>query len=310
MNPLCEVTFNLHSSNEIKRVGFRGNASVYINQKYHLENFQTYSNINYAEITPIEKKDKVQDKTKGHQIESYLLSISLKPDYDETEVHSFIKAFAGFLSFFISNETPDPWYGTHFVEIEWHTLRIVSSDKIGVSDSLGISANQRIDLNSSDFENIFGNELVKFFYEGLKAKQLKSKYFHWFLIFEALENCPKYQSTFIDHLFSPEDEAQIKTLAESMNSSVKKGAVIALLKRTAESRKIKLFKLLQILGVSHYDDLEEEKPITQDIISNIIDGRNSLFHRGSSFPEGELWSLFRICRKILKLVIENPNILE
>ncbi|MBQ3443114.1 MAG: hypothetical protein IJG33_07710 [Selenomonadaceae bacterium] len=61
---------------------------------------------------------------------------------------------------------------------------------------------------------------------------------------------------------------------------------------TVESRKRKLYKIIQKVGVTEYSIYDEKHALEKEVIGKILDYRNSLFHRVKKFDELFMWHHF------------------
>lgn len=298
--------FTLPSSHDIHEVEFRGDNKLKLKLPFKRENFLG------CEGTSLEIVQ--TDEGKYNFI---VISHSLESKEEQVE---YLERAAEFISFLINRNEHNPHYGTNFVQIEWFELKATSVDDNGeavstgirISDSLSISSTRTVSL--SDGVNVDDNyhEMLRFYFDGLRAEHRKSKYFHWFLILEHLEHSNRYEAMFLGNkLFDESESAVIKDAADKMNDGVKKGALLNLLSRTKEFRNDKLFKILKELGIESISWLGKSTPVSVSHIKQITDGRNALFHCGSNFPEEVLWGvLFPLATLIVERVASDPACLN
>lgn len=232
----------------------------------------------------------------------------------------FLEKFSEHFSFLINLKESSPNYGNIFVKVEWNEFVVCQesktneafNDNVYASDSIGLKSTRPVNLDESDWQNTSYHDLHRFYFDGLRAGHKKSKYFHWFLVFEYLENSDKYKSLFNHNkLFCAEERQAISEMADTMSDDTKKGALKHLLSRTKEPRSVKLLQMLEYFEIHSYRSMSTERELTEDIVKSIINGRNSIFHTGSDFPESTLWfDLFPIATLVVEKVAKNPAILE
>jgi len=227
---------------------------------------------------------------------------------------------ADYVSFLINRNEHNPHYGNNFVQIEWFDFMAVPvrddtsafQDVLHISDALAISSTRTVALEDGKVTRGTYHDLLRFYFDGLRAEHKKSKYFHWFLILEYLENSKKYKALFDStKLFNEQETQQLKDVASQMSDGVKKGAVLNLLSRTREFRNYKLLAIINTLGINHISTFIETKEISEESIRGITEGRNALFHSGSDFPEIILWNiLFPLVTQIVEHVSCNQGCLD
>ncbi|RWX44297.1 hypothetical protein H206_01907 [Candidatus Electrothrix aarhusensis] len=235
----------------------------------------------------------------------------------ELAVH-IVTIIAKYLSFYLNKENINQRSGTYFIDLNLIELKLNRIKEngyctnIAASDSYGLIVTNFVTIDEQYLQSSHYNENIhSFYFDGLRANFEKSKYFHWFLILETLEHSALYKKMFSDKLFDETEKKAVCALAEQMSDGTKKGAILNILSRTKEVRKTKMLKLLQNIDIASYKLIKDEIKITEEMIANIIKGRNSLFHRGSDFPEEILWDvLFPIVKKIVEKVTMNPDLLN
>lgn len=275
--------------------------------------------------TPFKRKNPLNCKDTTVEIEALnndkyrFMIISNTLDSTEKQVQ-FIENISEYISFQINKNERNPKYGNIVVQISWYEFYTSSSEKKddfsfhrpGISYSVGASVKRNLNLAETDWESAFPNEVLHFYCDGLKAEGDKSKYFHWFLILEYMENSPKYKEMFDgSKLFDEEDQKEIKDVAERMSNNTKKSALLNLLSRTKEVRSAKLLKILKHLGISTYKSSGKEMELTESIVGDIIQKRNTLFHSGTEFDDSVLWAhLFPLVTLVVDRIMKNPNVLN
>ncbi len=232
----------------------------------------------------------------------------------------YLEKIAEYLSFLINREEYNPHYGTIFIRIEPFEFRAILvgtnrepfQENIRVSDGLGMSSTRTVNLDETILPSVKYNDLLHFYFDGLRAEHKKSKYFHWFLVLEYLEHSQKYKKLFNNKkLFDLTEAREIEVAANKMSDGTKKGAVLTLLSRTKDSRNSKLLQILNQLSIKNLKLFGKEVELTEETVKSIITGRNVLFHTGSAFPEFTLWnSLFPLVTGVVEYVSCNPGCLD
>jgi len=299
--------FRLPSSHEIHKIGFRGGNNVELTTPFRLEG------ILGQESTSIEI-----NKQENGKYSIVIVSDSL---LKKDEQISFLERVSEYLSFLINKNEKNPHYGTNFVELEWFEFKAIKiqndddnafHDHLHISDALAISSTRTITLDAEEVSKGTYHDILRFYYDGLRAEHTKSKYFHWFLILEYLENSKKYRAMFNSNkLFDENEKIMLKEVAEKMSDGVKKGAILNLLSRTREFRSYKLFRLIQTLDISEVSFAGKSTEVSEKMIKEIINGRNSLFHSGGAFPEATLWGyLFPLVTQVVDIVSVDNTCLD
>lgn len=294
MKHIFSCPFKIEKSHKIASVGFEGGNEVSLQCPIKVENplGQTNTTLNITFNT-------------NNEYEFLVESLSLHTE--ESQI-SFIQEVSEFISFHFGQHEHNAHYGTHFIKIDWFNFR---NHQQGISSALDISSSWELKRSFLNWDCTY-NDLLRFYFDGLKAEYDKSKYFHWFLILEKLENSEKYKRMFnCQGLFSDKEKQAIRSVADTMDSSVKKSALLNILGRTEKQRSLKLLEILSEIGISKYKYLMEEKDITEETIKNLTRGRNALFHTGSTIETGTLYfQLFPIATQVINALLENPNCLD
>lgn len=298
--------FSLNSSHEINDVGFKGGNEINLIVPSKIE-------------SPLGIKDVVIEfeQINKNKFNITILSHTLDTQHKQID---FLEKISEYLSFLINKREHNPAYGTIFAEVEWYdfkSLQIHENDgnlisTAHLSDFWGMFSTRPVNLEDFEWKISSYHDLLRFYFDGLKAEHKKSKYFHWFLILEYLEKSDRYISLFNHNkLFDDKEQQAISALADQMSEGAKKGALKALLSRTKEFRNTKLLKMINFLGVYSYKSFDKEKEISEEIIKNITEGRNAIFHSGSDFPESILWNdLFPLATLVVEKISNNPKILD
>ncbi|MCU9951553.1 hypothetical protein [Pseudomonas sp. PDM13] len=238
----------------------------------------------------------------------------------------FLKDLSVLLSFLIGKDEKNGNTGTPFVSIDYRKFRatfteipdieldhssVALSDAIFVGDHLETTMITKVEIESSQIKEITYHELLSTYHDGLKAESEKSKYFHWFLVLEFLENTDLYNKVYPrGRLFNEDETNKITQLASTMAEN-KKSALLNCLARTELSRAQKLVNLLHSIDINKICLFQEEAKIDTALVRSIVDARNKLFHRGSEFPSKTLWErLFPLTTRILERLLESPDCLN
>lgn len=309
---IIECKFELFSSNSINEVGFQG-ASIY-NLEEGVFCFCPLGLPN----TKIELSC-----TNSPDFIVKVESLDLK---EQVEQVSYLNRLASYLSFVAAKNELNGYYGTPFIKVHFDTfLRKTTTiedenfittpsafnSSVEMTDSLSIESISKVKFNDSNVIKASYNEVLDYYYNGLRAESGKSKFFHWFLIVEYLEGCGLYSKLFPSGTMFSEDESNsIRDLANNFSND-KKNALLSVLTRTAEFRNQKLFKLLSQLGMTQLTNITGVQSITLDIVKSVTTSRNKLFHRGNEFPNDILWnSLFPLVTLIVGKITQDPNCID
>jgi hypothetical protein len=298
--------FSLPGSHEIHEVGFRGGNNIKLTLPFHQKDF----------LGIIGTSLEINQREDGKY---YFVVVSDSLDQKEKQV-GYLEMVAEYLSFFINRNERNPHYGNNFVQLEWFEFNVIPfqeeaepfHDVLHMTDSAAISSTRTVTLEKEQVSRGIYHDLLRFYFDGLRAEHKKSKYFHWFLILEFLENSEKYKALFNSNkLFDENETRQLIDIANKMSDGVKKGAVLNLLSRTKEFRNYKLFKMINVLGINSMNAFGKAQDISEESIKSIIEGRNALFHSGSDFPELTLWTnLFPLVTQVVEHMLYNQGCLD
>lgn len=298
--------FSLPSSHKIHEIGFRGDNNIKLTLPFRREDF----------LGIIGTSLEINQHEDGKYC-FVIVSDSLGQEEKQVE---YLERVAECLSFLINRNELNPHYGTNFVQVEWFEFKAIPvqendepfHDVVHLSEALDISSTRTVTLEEEKVSLGSYHDILRFYFDGLRAEHDKSKYFHWFLILEYLENSEKYKALFNSNkLFDENESEQIRDVATKMSDGVKKGAVLNLLSRTKEFRNYKLHKMISAFGITSISALGETADISEETIKRITEGRNALFHNGSNFPELILWNiLFPLVTQIVEHVSCNQGCLD
>lgn len=264
-----------------------------------------------------------------HDDSLYKLNIESYDLINEASQIKYLNDLSSFLSFLIGKKVMYGMYGQHgtpyiYLKLESftcieevvqnHTLSnndIVINDSFHVSESFSLQSSQKFKFDDTNLTGALNHEMVNVYHNGLKAESERSKFFHWFLILEFLEDSPLYSQMFPKgSMFSEEESEKIRELANTFPDK-KKSILLNILTRTSEYRNEKLSNLLARIDVKSIDSVQGSQQVSIDTIKEIIEARNKLFHRGSEFPTNVLWhKLFPIVTSIVEKLIYEANCIE
>jgi len=299
MTYIFTCPFLIMASHEILTKDFHGKNSVELKLPFELE-------------SPLGIEDTTLkiSEVNGNEYLFHVTSATLGTEEQQTR---FLEQIAAHISLRLGVEEVNPHYGTLFVKPSWHKLESVAEASSGsmLSASLSLKSTLTLDISAEKFLPSAHSDLMSFYYDGLRAEHLKSKYFHFFLILEYLESSPKYIAQFNkDKLFNATEAQLIETLANQMENT-KKGALLNLLSRTKESRESKLLAMIHNLGITSITVLGQSKDVDLAMIKSITKKRNKLFHSGAAFPAEALWrELFQLATLVVAHISRNPKCLD
>ncbi|MBD3668376.1 MAG: hypothetical protein HUJ16_10470 [Kangiella sp.] len=309
---LIECDFELCSSHGIQQVGLTGGMVYKLDEIIDFDCPLGYQNTAVSIVSSNESVFKVEIK-----------SLSLIEGKVQEE---YIQRLAKYLSFLVAKEERNVAYGMPYIKVNYDSFKVmqvkdennayidndlVLKESINMTDSLSITGNTNIKLKEY-IQNINYNELLDFYFSGLKAESEKSKFFHWFMIIESLEGCERYSEMFPKGtMFTEAEKEKIKSLANTFsNSNGKNNALMSVLAKTSASRAEKLFEFISALGIKELNNMHKINPVTLKVIQSIINARNRLFHRGSKFSTKVLWcEVFPLVTKIVELTTNNESCL-
>lgn len=248
------------------------------------------------------------------------LNFELAQDVTESESMSFARKVESYITLLLAKSDENPQSGFSYAEIDWLQFSSENTDSLILRRTLGIPSvkmsvsgemTKSLAFRKEEWnvENEYNNLIFSNYYDGIKANHYASKYFHWFLIIEAIEHSELYKREFQERLF---DSSELDAIAEQFNDNeTKRNAITSLKSRTLMSRKEKLYTIFQKLGITAYHLHGEDHILSRETVTKIIEFRNSLFHQGEKLDEWFIWNdLFPIVRDIADLLIKNPNLLD
>jgi len=295
--------FEIKTSHIIESIGFRGENQLTLELPFKIENFI---------------RDGTSLEIFKNELTYTIIVISTQLEETADQV-AYLEQSMEFISFLVNRREINPHYGNMYADIILNSLKVERQNDNGqtiagditIQASAELSSNRKVKL-SDEFSKVeYYHDIMRIYYDGLKSQHKKSKYFHWFLVIEHLEQSNKYKELFKNNkLFNEEDERLLKELSERLNSARKKNVISEQLRRTEESREEKLLQILSALGITTIYSFGKIIPITVEIIAAIVKRRNALFHSGASFPEELLWNnLFPLATLVAERVSQDPECL-
>lgn len=220
---IIECEFEFFSSHSINEVGFQGEST------YNLVESMSCCCPFGLPNTKIELSC-----TNNPDFSVKIQSFDLK---EQNAQVSYLNHLASYLSFVAAKNELNGYYGTPFIKVKFETFlaktitlenasQLTNPDflnsSIEITDSLAIRSTCRVNFNNSNVINIHYNEILDYYYSGLRAENEKSKFFHWFLIVEYLEGSNLYSKLFPSGTMFTEDENNaIKSLASQLSNDKK-----------------------------------------------------------------------------------------
>lgn len=311
MRTKITCTICVISSNEITDPSFKGDNKLVLTLPQCINDPMGFSDT-VLEVTKVSESTEDEDSYQLTIISSQLASKNLQIE--------FIEKISEHLSFLINRSEQNPRFGNIFVKVNWfdfNAIPIQEADNsfqsvIHLSERLSITSTRPLQILEKDFYDANYTDILRFYFDGLRAEHKKSKYFHWFLILEYLENSDKYKQMFShDKLFNQAESKIIDDAANKMSDGTKKGAVKNLLSRTREFRSAKLLKIINAIGITTYLLNGQSIELIEETLKTITVKRNEIFHNGSSFPEDILWNhLFPLATLIVEKITINKISIE
>ena len=242
--------------------------------------------------------------------------LEIENDIEEDARIAFMKNFVRFLTFFISQYEENPQNGFTYFEVDWltyHSYKPNEGRYAPYHTTMKMTMTSVITWDAIQWDATVIDEYIDVifnnYYNGIKTNDFKSKYFHWFLILEAIEKSDAYKRAFVARLF---DKIELEDIAKKFKTGdAKYNAIMNLKDRLMLPRKERLYKMLLKMGVQTYRSFEEDVTLSVDTVEKIIRYRNELFHEGGANDEWFVWRhLFPIVRTVIELLMKNPNLLK
>ena len=224
----------------------------------------------------------------------------------------FARKVESYITLLMAKNNVNPQCGFNYTEVDWLNFNTRNSFN-DFSPRVLLSAKMitQIDLVREKWliAGEYDNVIFSNYYSGIKANDIISKYFHWFLIIEAIEHSNLYGNEFTEHLF---EQSELESIVEQFKGNEAKSRAIKNLKSlTVKSRKRKLYEILQVISVTEYSIYDEKHALEDEVMGKILAYRNSLFHRGKKFDELFMWHhFFPIIRDIVDLLLRNLKLLD
>ena len=242
--------------------------------------------------------------------------LEIENDIEADARIEFMTNFGRFLTFVVSQYEENPQNGFTYFEVDWltyHSYKPNEGRYAPYHTTMKMTMTSRIPWDVIQWDATVIDECIEVifnnYYNGIKANDFKSKYFHWFLILEAIEKSDAYKRAFAERLF---DKTELEDIAKKFKKGTAKyNAIMNLKDRLMQSRKERLYKMLLKMGVQTYRLFEKDFTLSVDTVEQIIRYRNELFHEGGANDEWFVWRhLFPIVRTVIELLMKNPNLLK
>ena len=314
MGTFIRCPVEIKSSGERQWIGYSSINHVHIKEYICFENVKMFGlNIAGINITPKNKLsfDKGTITTK---LELCFITVE---DMNSEESIRFALNIEKHITFLLAESDENPMNGFSYAEIDWLNFRATKIDSLQIPSLPSIQVyTLSTAIKSLNFEikhwsvaNEYNDVIFDSYYNGIKANHYTSKYFHWFLIIEAIEKSNRYKREFQELLF---DRSELDTIADQFKGNIVKcNAITGLKNRTIKSRKEKLYEILKKMGITSYRFHDKDHALSLDIIDKMIKFRSSLFHRGTKLDELFIWNdFFPIIRDIVRLLIKDPTLLD
>jgi hypothetical protein len=240
----------------------------------------------------------------------YLLEAA-SPELNTQNVLDFLDRLEVALTAHFGANERNAYYGTPYIEFDRFNLELTPDAQPSAADGtvavtvvprLSVAVTGDFDLSPDAVPGLACNPLLQLYADGLRASSAESKFFHWFIILEEfLEKKSDKLDIQFKSLFSDEDKAAVRTLANTLSDGRKKAGLVNALAQTVEPRHEKLAAILQHLGIASVEAPGCTLAITADVCQNLIRQRNQLFHRGAHIAEGPLYNaLFPIVTELAR----------
>jgi hypothetical protein len=244
----------------------------------------------------------------------YLLE-AVAPSLTEAEALYFLDQMEVALTAHFGAAAANAYYGTPYVEFDRFNLELleeppstpdapstatVTSSGQGLlhdtvvgklSAKLSMRATENCSLSSDAVASLACNSLRQLYADGLRATTAESKFFHWFIILEEFLEKSSLKRNFTA-LFTDQDKAQVRTLADVLGDGRKKGHLMDVLEqKTLEARHEKLAAILTKLGISTAKAPGSSITVNPECCKKLIKQRNTLFHEGAHIDDGLLYNV-------------------
>ena len=314
MSTLIKCPVEIKSSGGRQGIDYSSINHVHIKEYGCFENVKMFGlNIAGMNITP--KNELTFDK---ETITTKLdLCFRTVEDMSSEESIRFALNIEKHITFLLAESDENPMNGFSYAEMDWVNFRATKIDSLLLETHCRPSIYVLSTMIKSlifkekqwNVANEYNDVIFDSYYNGIKANHYTSKYFHWFLIIEAIEHSELYKREFREYLFH---SGELDAIAEQFkDNEIKRNAITGLKNRTIKSRKEKLYEILQKMGITSYRFHNKDHALSLDIIDKMIKFRNSLFHRGDKLDELFVWNnFFPIIRDVVRLLSEYPTLLD
>jgi hypothetical protein len=299
------VPFSIVTSHQIKEADFSGANAITWQVPYE------HAGIRIADFGPF------QLTIRGTPPGKYSLELASDAPFASDKAEVLLVVIQQNLTFLLNRQNPNPHYGTYFIDLDIAECRFIhSTPGARISDHLSIRSEGIYQSQADDWPRSADTQIMKYYFDGARAGDSKSKYFQWFRIIEHLEGSKKYLNGMGWHpFFTAEEQGSLNKFADSFKETNKEtrksSAIRELLKRTLESRAEKLAAFLKYLGISEYGRPGHEIGVDAESLKSVIAARNRLFHAGSTLDEALLWGhLFPLATTVTEVDRRSPLLLD
>ena len=194
------------------------------------------------------------------------------------------------MKFKIKSQEYEPYVKKYSELKKSDTELIFFKDTMRIRDSVHITGTLHISPNEIQTENFFRKNTPEFdfifneYYLALGTENMKSKFFHLFVIIEFCEREYK-QHNKSTALLSEDEIKELMTIFKNHTVFQNKENLLSringtLTEATDIGRAQKLLNILEWMGIKSYRRFGEEKSVNKKLLQNLIDLRNKTFHSG------------------------------
>jgi len=239
------------------------------------------------------------------------MTINFREPQTDKAIQTFLSNLAIAITASLAPSQRDPWYGNLFVDIDWFSIHLnplsSGAGNIDVSARMQMTAKHHQTLPVETLEGLTVSGLTEIFVDGMRSNQPKSKYSNWFIPLEELEQLATTDfKTLFTPLFPSTSRAGVAKASGLTGTHLERlKGFLGNPNHTVQGRSEKLFEILKSLELLEIPTIKEEK-ITLDLkyCNRLIQGRNSLAHKGTKVDEDLLYNvLFPLSFRVLNYLI-------
>ena len=189
MSIIVQCPIEIKSSGKKNLVGLTSENAVCIVPPYQLNNVTFLGlQLNQFNVCPLNHQENPYTK-------SFLLDIEIKNNVTPTECIIFLQNLAKHFTILLSQHEENPANGFVYAEIDLFRLQMKNSihattHTLDISGSVSTILTSHFSFSENQWNidgTIYSSLIMNSYYDGIKANEIKSKFFHWFLILEYLE---------------------------------------------------------------------------------------------------------------------------